>query len=232
MLSFRELAESFIGNRKRHIADQQDEYKIRKATAEQQQVNVELARKDISNQEELYAMAASNEILESEVAEKGSQSGVISKDGEVQTEENSKFTGKGCFDTIVNGEFIDEDYDSMEEISTAEDEELKKQLTSFQDRLSEEEKFQIMQRVKNSGLNEYEDRGWMFSFKYKGTTYNVRCKDFSEEENFQFIKDIKHSHESLVSECDGLGNENTTLVIYIDENKEINQMYFRNSDKI
>ncbi|MGL5029395.1 MAG: hypothetical protein ACRC6C_04870 [Wolbachia pipientis] len=63
MLSFRELAESFIGNRKRHIADQQDEYKVRKATAEQRQVNVELAGKDISNQEELHAMAASNEIL-------------------------------------------------------------------------------------------------------------------------------------------------------------------------
>ncbi|WP_210437479.1 hypothetical protein, partial [Wolbachia endosymbiont of Drosophila auraria] len=63
MLSFRELAESFIGNRKKHIADQQDEYKIRKATAEQHQVNVELAGKDISNQEELHAMAASNEIL-------------------------------------------------------------------------------------------------------------------------------------------------------------------------
>ncbi|GFR13483.1 uncharacterized protein TNCT_653261 [Trichonephila clavata] len=63
MLSFRELAESFIGNRKKYIADQQDEYKIRKATAEQHQVNVELAGKDIINQEELHAMAASNEIL-------------------------------------------------------------------------------------------------------------------------------------------------------------------------
>ncbi|WP_265024300.1 hypothetical protein [Wolbachia endosymbiont (group A) of Epagoge grotiana] len=62
-LSFRELAEKFIGNRKKHIADQQDEYKIRKATAEQRQVNVELAGKDIINQEELHAMAASNEIL-------------------------------------------------------------------------------------------------------------------------------------------------------------------------
>ncbi|WP_353285571.1 hypothetical protein [Wolbachia endosymbiont (group A) of Gastracanthus pulcherrimus] len=97
--------------------------------------------------------------------------------------------------------------------------------------LSEAEKFQIIQRVKNSGLDEYEDRGWIFSFKYKGTTYNVRCKDFSEEEKFQFIKDIKNSHESLVSECDGLGNDNTTLVIYIDENKEISRMYFQNSDK-
>ncbi|WP_341811474.1 hypothetical protein [Wolbachia endosymbiont (group A) of Oxytorus armatus] len=97
--------------------------------------------------------------------------------------------------------------------------------------LSEDEKFQIIQRVKNSGLDEYEDHGWIFSFKYKGTTYNVRCKYFSEEEKFQFIKDIKNSHESLVSECDGLGNENTVLSIHVDENKEISRMYFRNSDK-
>ncbi|MBH5362101.1 hypothetical protein HUB90_03320 [Wolbachia endosymbiont of Kradibia gibbosae] len=97
--------------------------------------------------------------------------------------------------------------------------------------LSEEEKFQIIQRVKSSGLDEYEDHGWIFSFKYKGTTYNVRCKYFSEEEKFQFIKDIKNSHESLVSECDGLGNENTVLSIHVDENKEISRMYFHNPDK-
>ncbi|WP_265035856.1 hypothetical protein [Wolbachia endosymbiont (group A) of Anomoia purmunda] len=66
--------------------------------------------------------------LKPEVAEKGSQSEVISKDGEVQTEENSEFTDESCFDTIVNDEFIDEDYDSMEEVSIEEDEELNKQL--------------------------------------------------------------------------------------------------------
>lgn len=73
----------------------------------------------------------------------------------------------------------------------------------------------------------------MFSFKYKGTTYRAEHRDYlsAEEEKLQFIKDIKNSHESLVSECDGLGNENTTLVIYIDENKEISRMYFQNSDK-
>jgi len=80
-------------------------------------------------------------------------------------------------------------------------------------------------------VDEYKDFGWIFSFKYKGTTYNVRCKDFSEEEKFQIIKDIKNSYESLVSECDGLGNENTALSIYVDENKEISRMYFQNSDK-
>ncbi|WP_265044001.1 hypothetical protein [Wolbachia endosymbiont (group A) of Scambus nigricans] len=104
-------------------------------------------------------------------------------------------------------------------------------LYKYHKNLSEDEKFQIIQRVKNSGLDEYEDHGWIFSFKYKGTTYNVRCKYFSEEEKFQFIKDIKNSHESLVSECDGLGNENTVLSIHVDENKEISRMYFRNSDK-
>ncbi|WP_264732227.1 hypothetical protein [Wolbachia endosymbiont (group A) of Sphaerophoria taeniata] len=97
--------------------------------------------------------------------------------------------------------------------------------------LSEEEKFQIIQRVKNSGLDEYEDRGSMFKFKYKDTTYSIYRKDLSEEEKFQFIQDIKNSHESLVSECDGLGNENTALSIYVDENKEISRMYFHNPDK-
>jgi hypothetical protein len=68
-LSFRELAEKFIGNRKKYIADQQDKYKVRKAKAEQHQVNVELTKKDINNQEELHAMAAKNEISEKRVEE-------------------------------------------------------------------------------------------------------------------------------------------------------------------
>ncbi|WP_341817820.1 hypothetical protein [Wolbachia endosymbiont (group A) of Andrena fulva] len=67
--------------------------------------------------------------LKPEVAEKGSQSEIISKDEEVQTEENSEFTDESCFDTIVNDEFIDEDYDSMEEVSIEEDEELNEQLS-------------------------------------------------------------------------------------------------------
>ncbi|WP_264953185.1 MULTISPECIES: hypothetical protein [unclassified Wolbachia] len=63
-LSFRELAEKFIGNRKKYIAEQQDECKIRKATVEQHQVNSELTEKDMNNQKELYAMATKNEISE------------------------------------------------------------------------------------------------------------------------------------------------------------------------
>ncbi|QMV45973.1 hypothetical protein HC358_02565 [Wolbachia pipientis] len=84
---------------------------------------------------------------------------------------------------------------------------------------------------KQMGVDEYKNHGWMFSFKYKGTTYTIYSKGFPEEEKFQFIQDIKNSHESLVSECDGLGNENTALSIYVDENKEISRMFFRNPDK-
>ncbi|WP_065094989.1 MULTISPECIES: hypothetical protein [unclassified Wolbachia] len=108
-------------------------------------------------------------------------------------------------------------------------------LYKYHKNLSEEEKFKAIQNVKSIHelVDEYEDHGSMFSFKYKGTTYRAEHRDYlsAEEEKLQFIKDIKNSHESLVSECDGLGNENTTLVIYIDENKEISQMYFHNPDK-
>ncbi|WP_341812469.1 hypothetical protein [Wolbachia endosymbiont (group A) of Conops quadrifasciatus] len=103
--------------------------------------------------------------------------------------------------------------------------------------LSEEEKFQIIQRVKNSGLDEYEDRGWIFSFKYEGTTYRAEHKGYLlvEEEKLRLIQDIKNSHESLVSERyrlnEGQLSQNATVVISIDENKEISQMYFHNPDK-
>ncbi|WP_264329122.1 hypothetical protein [Wolbachia endosymbiont (group A) of Andrena hattorfiana] len=101
--------------------------------------------------------------------------------------------------------------------------------------LSEEEKFQIIQRVKNSGLDEYEDRGWMFSFKYEGTTYRAEHKGFLlvEEENLRLIQDIKNSHELLISECYKLGGESATLKVYIDvdEHKDIEKMYFHNPDK-
>ncbi|MCJ7454519.1 MAG: hypothetical protein MUP48_03585 [Wolbachia endosymbiont of Homalodisca vitripennis] len=51
-LSFRELAEKFIGNRKKYIAEQQDKYKVRKATVEQHQVNVELVQRNMDDQVE------------------------------------------------------------------------------------------------------------------------------------------------------------------------------------
>ncbi|WP_265033838.1 hypothetical protein [Wolbachia endosymbiont (group A) of Sicus ferrugineus] len=107
----------------------------------------------------------------------------------------------------------------------------------YRKNLSEEEKFQIIQRVKNSGLDEYEDRGWMFSFKYEGTTYRAEHKGYLlvEEEKLRLIQDIKNSHESLVSERyrlnEGQLSQNATVVISIDENKEISQMYFHNPDK-
>ncbi|AGJ99979.1 MULTISPECIES: hypothetical protein [unclassified Wolbachia] len=59
--------------------------------------------------------------------------------------------------------------------------------------LSEEEKFQIIQRVKSSGLDEYEDHGWMFKFKYKDTTGSIYLKDLSEDEKFQIIQRVKNS---------------------------------------
>ncbi|WP_423348712.1 hypothetical protein [Wolbachia sp. wLmal] len=110
-------------------------------------------------------------------------------------------------------------------------------LYKYHKNLSEEEKFKAIQNVKNIRelVDEYEDHGWIFSFKYKGTTYNVRCKYFSEEEKFQFIKDIKNSHESLVSERyrlnEGSLSQNATVVIFVDENKDIEKMYFHNPDK-
>ncbi|MDX5495170.1 MAG: hypothetical protein O7198_00620 [Wolbachia endosymbiont of Nomada marshamella] len=74
-------------------------------------------------------------------------------------------------------------------------------------------------------------------FKYKGTNYDIQHKGYlsAEKEKLQFIKDIKNSHESLISECDGLNegplSQNATVVISIDENKEISRMYFHNPDK-
>ncbi|WP_395463492.1 hypothetical protein [Wolbachia endosymbiont of Cantharis cryptica] len=99
--------------------------------------------------------------------------------------------------------------------------------------LSEEEKLQFIQHVKNIHelVDEYKDYESMFSFQYKGTTFSIYRKDLSEEEKLQFIKDIKNSHESLVGECDGLGDGNTTLLIYVDENNNINKMHFYNYEK-
>ncbi|WP_265025471.1 hypothetical protein [Wolbachia endosymbiont (group A) of Bibio marci] len=84
---------------------------------------------------------------------------------------------------------------------------------------------------KQMSVDEYNDRGWMFQFKYKGTNYDIQHNGYlsAEEEKLQFIKDIKNSHESLINE--GQLSQNTTVVISIDENKEISQMYFHNPDK-
>lgn len=86
------------------------------------------------------------------VAVKESQSEVISKDGEVQTEENSEFTDESCFDTIVNDEFIDEDYDSMEEVSIEEDEELNKQLEDVSQELELERSQNVLLEEENREL--------------------------------------------------------------------------------
>lgn len=90
--------------------------------------------------------------LKPEVAEKGSQSEIISKDGEVQTEENSEFTDESCFDAIVNDEFIDEDYDSMEKVSIEEDEELNKQLEDVSQELELERSQNVLLEEENREL--------------------------------------------------------------------------------
>ncbi|WP_265025637.1 hypothetical protein [Wolbachia endosymbiont (group A) of Bibio marci] len=46
---------------------------------------------------------------------------------------------------------------------------------------------------KQMGVDEYEDRGWMFKFKYKGTTGSIYRKDLSEAEKFQIIQRVKNS---------------------------------------
>lgn len=69
MLSFRELAEKFIGNRKKYVADQLNECQIRKATSAQHLVNMELTEKDMDNQKELNDMAKKNEMSEKKAEE-------------------------------------------------------------------------------------------------------------------------------------------------------------------
>ncbi|MCM1002359.1 hypothetical protein [Wolbachia pipientis] len=102
----------------------------------------------------------------------------------------------------------------------------------YRKNLSEEEKFQIIQRVKNSGLDRYEDSEWGgIRFKYQNTTGIIHRRNLSEEKKFQIIQDIKSSYKLLTSECDGLGNDSTTLSIRLDEKNNIDGMYFYNLNK-
>ncbi|APR98819.1 hypothetical protein [Wolbachia endosymbiont of Folsomia candida] len=83
----------------------------------------------------------------------------------------------------------------------------------------------------------YNEVTGVFEFKYKGIKYNIQHKDYlsSSEEKAQFIYDIKNSHESLISECHrlnslngALSNENATIMIYVDENKDIDGILYYN----
>ncbi|WP_341811485.1 hypothetical protein [Wolbachia endosymbiont (group A) of Oxytorus armatus] len=77
----------------------------------------------------------------------------------------------------------------------------------------------------------------MLQFKYKGTNYAIQHRGYLlvEEEKLRLIQDIKNSHESLVSERyrlnEGSLSQNATVVIFVDENKDIEKMYFHNPDK-
>ncbi|MGL9762494.1 MAG: hypothetical protein ACR5LB_10275 [Wolbachia sp.] len=64
--------------------------------------------------------------------------------------------------------------------------------------------------------------------------YGVRyVKIFHERRKFNLLKTIKSSHESLTSECYRLGSESATLKvhIYVDENKDIDKVFFYNPNK-
>ncbi|MFP3021023.1 MAG: hypothetical protein ACEY3F_06960, partial [Wolbachia sp.] len=85
--------------------------------------------------------------------------------------------------------------------------------------------------------DEYTEFTGVLQFKYKGTNYDIQHRGYlsAEEEKLQFIKDIKNSHKSLVSECyrlnEGPLSQNAAVVIFVDENKDIEKMYFHNPDK-
>ncbi|WP_264338267.1 hypothetical protein [Wolbachia endosymbiont (group A) of Cheilosia soror] len=80
---------------------------------------------------------------------------------------------------------------------------------------------------KQIGVDEYEDHGWMFKFKYKGINYDIQHKGYLlvVKEKLQLIQDIKKNfHESLVSEYYRLNKEplsqNTTVTMSMNKNKE------------
>ncbi|WP_395463179.1 hypothetical protein [Wolbachia endosymbiont of Cantharis cryptica] len=61
------------------------------------------------------------------------------------------------------------------------------------------------------GVDEYEEYYLWFELKYKGTTCYVNHRNFySTKEKDQIIQDVKSSYESLISECDGLGDDMTS----------------------
>ncbi len=85
--------------------------------------------------------------------------------------------------------------------------------------------------------DDYTEFTGVLQFKYKGTNYDIQHRGYlsAEEEKLQFIKDIKNSHESLISERyrlnEGQLSQNATVVISVDENKDIEKIYFYNPDK-
>lgn len=144
--------------------------------------------------------------LKPEVAEKGSQSEVISKDGEVQTEENSEFTDESCFSTGVNGEFIDEDYDSMEEISTEEEEDISHKLERSQNFFLKEEikelkfKNEELEREKSEVTIENEQLKLQLAGYEEDYTELGDVSDQTEKKRSTEIEELKRQLSTAVKE--------------------------------
>ncbi|MGL9779150.1 MAG: hypothetical protein ACR5K5_02675 [Wolbachia sp.] len=150
--------------------------------------------------------------LKPEVAEKGSQSEVISKDGEVQTEENSEFTDESCFSTGVNGEFIDEDYDSMEEIST-EEEDISHKLERSQNFFLKEEikelkfKNEELEREKSEVTIENEQLKLQLAGYEEDYTELGDVSDQTEKKRSTEIEELKRQLSTAVKEREDSKNE-------------------------
>ncbi|WP_264329125.1 hypothetical protein [Wolbachia endosymbiont (group A) of Andrena hattorfiana] len=82
--------------------------------------------------------------LKPEVAEKGSQSEIMSEDEGIYSEVSSGSTDES-FDAKLNDEFIDEDYNDMEEVCTEDDKELNAQLEGVNQELE-------LERLQNAFL--------------------------------------------------------------------------------
>ncbi|WP_353270377.1 hypothetical protein [Wolbachia endosymbiont (group A) of Myopa testacea] len=89
--------------------------------------------------------------LESEVAEKGSQSEIMSEDEGIYSEVSSGSTDES-FDAKLNDEFIDEDYNGMEEVCTEDDKELNAQLEGVNQELELEHSQNAFLKKENEDL--------------------------------------------------------------------------------
>lgn len=82
--------------------------------------------------------------------------------------------------------------------------------------------------LEQKDVDEYREFNGRFEFKYKSAIYDVCHKNLSEEEKDQIIKDIKNSHELLISEYHKLWgiqqNKNATVII----TNEVKSIYYQN----
>ncbi|XCA33058.1 MAG: hypothetical protein ABS808_04625 [Wolbachia endosymbiont of Polyergus mexicanus] len=138
---------------------------------------------------------------------------IISKDGEVQTEENSEFTDESCFSTGVNGEFIDEDYDSMEEISTEEEEDISHKLERSQNFFLKEEikelkfKNEELEREKSEVTIENEQLKLQLAGYEEDYTELGDVSDQTEKKRSTEIEELKRQLSTAVKEREDSKNE-------------------------